>query len=93
MFNSSGQRLQQPLDVVFDSFEQHALADGMLDLAARGQANGTSLDLRTQIGPLANLIAGRDFKMRADGHLGEIALGVNGQIDSVSNPVNTQRLR
>ena len=85
-----GPQLQQPLDVVFESFEQHSLADGMLGLAARGQANGTSLDLRTQVGPLANLIAGRDFKVRADGHLGEIALGVSGQVDSVSNPVNTQ---
>ena len=85
-----GPRLQQPLDVVFESFEQHSLTDGMLDLAGRGQANGTALDLRTQVGPLVNLIAGRDFRMRAEGHLGEIALEVNGQIDSVSEPVNTK---
>ncbi len=85
-----GPRLQQPLQVNLDSLEQHALADGMLDLAASGEANGTSLDLRTHVGPLVNLIAGRDFRFRADGHLGAIALVIDGRIDSLSNPADTQ---
>ena len=85
-----GPRLQQPLEVAFDSLEQHALADGMLDLAAAGRANGTSLDLRTHVGPLANLVDGRDFKVQADGQLGEIELGIKGSIDSLARPINTQ---
>ena len=86
----TGPRLERPLDVVLDTVEQREQADGMLNLSASGQANATPIELRMSVGPFSNLVAAREFKVQAEGHLGEIALGVNGHVDSLESPVNTE---
>ena len=86
----TGPRLERPLDVVLDTVEQREQGDGMLDLTASGQANATPLELRLSMGPFANLAAARDFKFRAEGSLGEVALTASGHVDSLAAPVNTQ---
>ncbi len=83
-------RLERPLDVMLESAEQSESVDGMLHLAARGNANDTPLDLRLQAGPVAGLLAGRDVRFRAEGSIGEVALDADARVDMLDQPADTE---
>ncbi len=85
----TGPRLDRPLDLAIDNVQQRVREDQMLDLSVRGHANGTPLDLRASVGPLANLVATRGIVVRVEGQLGEIGLKMGGHIDSLAAPADT----
>jgi uncharacterized protein involved in outer membrane biogenesis len=86
----AGPRLERALEVALDTLDQTERANGMLDLTVRGAANLTPVDVRISVGPFANLLAARDFSVQADGRLGDIALGINGHVDSLEAPANSE---
>lgn len=85
----TGPRFARPVDIALESVTQAMRADGMLELAARGSANDTPLDLRVQGGPLAGLVAGRDIRFSITGSVGDVELEGDGRIDSLAAPVDT----
>lgn len=85
----NGPRFSRPLELRFDTFEQHQGVDGMLDFNASGWANDIALQFGASVGPLANLLDGHDIRITLQGQLGELTLAGNGQIDDLDSPVNT----
>ena len=85
-----GPRLVRPLAVTLAVLEQRESGDGMLEFRAEGLANATPLFLRMNVGPFANLVEERDFRLKAEGQLGQLALTASGHVDSPTNPVDTE---
>ncbi len=86
----AGPRLERPLELSLVSLAQREGADGMLVLRAIGTANDTPLELRIDSGPFASLVSARNFRIRARGRLGDIALGLDTRIDSLATPADTE---
>ena len=85
-----GPRLSRPLDVQFDTLEQHPAPDDMLVLSATGQANEVPLHLGASVGPLANLLKGENLSFALDGEVGELTLEGHGRIDDLGTPADTE---
>ncbi len=85
----TGPRLDRPLDLRFDSLEQHQLAEGMLGLVGRGAANDEPIVLEARAGPFESLVAGRDFGLALNGRLGELDLDLDLRVDDIMRPVDT----
>ena len=85
-----GPRLVRPLQVTFAVLEQRESSERMLEFRAEGVANTTPLSVHMSLGPFANLIKERDFRLEADGQLGQLTLGASGHVDSLAAPVDTE---
>ncbi len=85
----NGPRLDRTLDVRFDQLAQQRAEGGMLELAGRGLANDEAVTFTAKIGPVAGLVAGRDFRVAADGRFGELDIGLDLRVDDLARPVNT----
>ena len=85
-----GPRLDRPLDLNFEQITQQRGAGDMLDFAASGQANDADLSITGQIGPFANLVAGKAISTSIDGHLGQLNLALRARIDDLERPVDSE---
>ena len=85
-----GPRLVRPLEITFAALEQRESSERMLEFRAEGIANTTPLSVHMSLGPFANLIEERDFRLEADGQLGQLTLGASGHVDSLAAPVDTE---
>jgi uncharacterized protein involved in outer membrane biogenesis len=85
-----GPRLDRPLDVNFEQITQQRGAGDMLEFAASGRANDADLSITGQIGPFANLVAGKAISTSIDGHLGQLNLAIRARIDDIERPVDSE---
>ncbi len=85
-----GPRLDRPLDVNFEQITQQRGAGDMLEFAASGRANDADLSIKGQIGPFANLVAGKAISASIDGHLGQLNLALRARIDDLEHPVDSE---
>lgn len=85
----SGPRLADPVELRLGTLEQRPAPDGMLALAVAGTANDLPLALKSHVGPVAGLIAGRGIRLDVEATLGEISLDADGHVDELAAPRDT----
>lgn len=85
-----GPRLDRPLDISFEQITQQRGAGDMLEFAATGRANDADLSVTGQIGPFANLVAGKAISTSIDGHLGQMNWAIRARIDNIARPVDSE---
>lgn len=88
----AGPRLTKPLDLHFVQLAQERGADGMLVLSGRGSANETGFEMQASAGPVEGLLAGRDFVLALDTHLGEVTVTARANIDDLAHPADSRLL-
>lgn len=79
-------RLTTPLAVALDRVDQRLAADGQLVLTVQGRANSEPLAVRGRLGPVAGLLAGRDFAIDLGGSLGAVRFRGQLAIDDLAAP-------
>ncbi len=85
-----GPRLDRPLTLVFEQITQQRGAGDMLEFAAAGSANDAALNITGQIGPFANLVAGKAISTSVDGHVGQLNLALKARIDDLARLVDSE---
>ena len=86
----NGPRLDRPLLLTLDDFEQRRGANDMLDFVAKGRANETDMSLSGKVGPFENLIDAKAFSATLDARVGELSLSAKARIDSLARPVDSE---
>ncbi len=85
-----GPRLDRPLTLNFEQITQQRGAGDMLEFAAAGSANDAAVNITGQIGPFANLVAGKAISTSVDGHVGQLNLALKARIDDLARLVDSE---
>jgi uncharacterized protein involved in outer membrane biogenesis len=72
------------LTLVIDQISERPDETGLLNIDIRGRLNERSIEIAGYIGPISNLLSGKDVRQKLSGRIGNLNLELEGQIGEIA---------